>query len=156
MMVGAKPTDGRPVEDVVIRIPLPSHTSAASLIASYGTAIYDEKSKECTWTIGRCACALLRRSPLISSDLRASLLASSNPSHDPHCFLLAGCHSNALYVLLPLVSFLTLWSLLNCAPRLRSPSPLHHALLLRTTDVTLVPAHLSSPLNPLCPRTHLC
>jgi len=53
VMVGTKQTDGKQVEDVVVRMPLPAHTSSATFSANVGTAIYDEKAKECIWNIGR-------------------------------------------------------------------------------------------------------
>lgn len=53
VMVGAKHTDGKPIEDVTVKIPLPEHTAGATFSTSSGTAVYDASSKECVWTIGR-------------------------------------------------------------------------------------------------------
>jgi len=53
VMVGIKHTDGKPVEDVSVKIPLPAHTASASFSASSGTVVYDDATKECTWMIGR-------------------------------------------------------------------------------------------------------
>ena len=38
-----------------MRLPLPAHTAAASFTATVGTVVYDDTTKEATWTIGRIA-----------------------------------------------------------------------------------------------------
>mgnify|MGYP006137730843 CR=1 FL=1 len=53
VMVGAKQTGGRPVEDVNIIIPFPKHTLDASLSANVGSVVFDETTKEAVWRIGR-------------------------------------------------------------------------------------------------------
>lgn len=51
--LGARPTEGKPVEEVSMRMPLPESASGASLTATVGTVVYDGLSKEVTWRIGR-------------------------------------------------------------------------------------------------------
>ena len=51
--LGARPTEGRPVEEVSVRIPLPSSTLSTSLTASVGSVVHDAQSQEVRWTIGR-------------------------------------------------------------------------------------------------------
>jgi AP-3 complex subunit mu len=51
--VGARPTDGRPVEDVALSIPLPESVSNATLSATVGTAIFDTQRREVSWRIGK-------------------------------------------------------------------------------------------------------
>jgi len=51
--LGAKPTDGKVVEDVMVRIPLPASTISAPLTASVGSVVYDAQSNEVRWQIGK-------------------------------------------------------------------------------------------------------
>ena len=51
--VGARPTEGKPVEEVSLRIPLPPSTVATSLSATVGTVSYDTRTSEVSWQIGR-------------------------------------------------------------------------------------------------------
>ena len=53
IVVGARPTDGKPIDDVSVRIPLPASTASTSLSASYGVVVYDDVAKELIWKIGR-------------------------------------------------------------------------------------------------------
>ena len=53
MTVGARPTEGKPIDEISLRIPLPESTASSSLTANYGAVIYDERSKELVWRIGR-------------------------------------------------------------------------------------------------------
>jgi len=52
-VVGARPTDGKPIEELSVRIPLPASTAGTSLSANHGVVVYDDTSKEVTWRIGR-------------------------------------------------------------------------------------------------------
>jgi len=51
--LGARPTEGKPVEDVSVRMPLPESTINAALTATVGVAVFDERTKEVTWKVGR-------------------------------------------------------------------------------------------------------
>jgi AP-3 complex subunit mu len=51
--LGARPTDGKVVEEVAVRIPLPPSTTAAPLTASVGSVVYDPQAQEVRWHIGR-------------------------------------------------------------------------------------------------------
>ena len=53
IVVGARPTDGKPIDDVSVRIPLPASTVSTSLTASHGVVVYDDVAKELIWKIGR-------------------------------------------------------------------------------------------------------
>ena len=53
VVIGARPTDGKPVEDVSLRIPLPSSTASTALSASHGVVVYDDATREATWKVGR-------------------------------------------------------------------------------------------------------
>mmetsp|Transcript_21888 Transcript_21888/g.70715 ORF Transcript_21888/g.70715 Transcript_21888/m.70715 type:complete len:439 (-) Transcript_21888:73-1389(-) len=53
VMVGPRVNLGKPLEDVVIIIPLPRHISTVDLTANHGTISFDETTKICTWDIGR-------------------------------------------------------------------------------------------------------
>ena len=53
LTLGARPTDGKPVEEVCVRVPLPESTLSADLSATVGTAAFDPLTKELTWQIGR-------------------------------------------------------------------------------------------------------
>ena len=44
--LGARPTEGKPVEDVSVRMPLPESTINAALTATVGVAVFDERTKE--------------------------------------------------------------------------------------------------------------
>jgi len=51
--IGSRPTDGRSVEEVSCRIPLPPSTLSASLTASVGSVVFDATGKEVRWQIGK-------------------------------------------------------------------------------------------------------
>jgi AP-3 complex subunit mu len=51
--LGARPTDGKPVDELSVRIPLPDSVSTSSLTATVGGVVYDEAAKEVTWRVGR-------------------------------------------------------------------------------------------------------
>ena len=51
--LGLRPTENRPVEEIAMRMPLPSSTASASLTATVGNVVYDPQAKEVVWKIGR-------------------------------------------------------------------------------------------------------
>lgn len=65
--IGSRPTDGRSVEEVSCRIPLPPSTLSASLTASVGSVVFDATGKEV-----RIPERSTHRFPLISPDCRSS------------------------------------------------------------------------------------
>lgn len=51
--LGARPTEGRAVEDVTMRMPLPASCISSSLTASVGGVVYDPITREVEWHIGK-------------------------------------------------------------------------------------------------------
>jgi len=51
--LGARPTDGRVVEEVAIRMPLPQSSTSTSLMATVGSVVHDVQNAEIRWHIGR-------------------------------------------------------------------------------------------------------
>ena len=51
--VGARPTDGKAVEEVSVRIPLGETAISSSITATVGSVVFDTVKKELRWEIGR-------------------------------------------------------------------------------------------------------
>ena len=63
-----------------MRMPLPAHTSSASFSTNVGTVVFDEKSKEATWTIGKLP---RETSPSLSGSVTLEPGSSPPPPHRP-------------------------------------------------------------------------
>ncbi|GJP84553.1 hypothetical protein CLOP_g14612 [Closterium sp. NIES-67] len=83
VMVGMKHDPGKPVEGLVLLLPLPPQVSSCDLQANVGTVAFDTVTKLCTWSIGRMP---RDKNPCLSGGLRVS---SPLPRPHVHPVLLA-------------------------------------------------------------------
>ncbi|CAI5481765.1 unnamed protein product [Closterium sp. Yama58-4] len=83
VMVGVKHDPGKPVEGLVLLLPLPLQVASCDLQANVGTVAFDTITKLCTWSIGRMP---RDKNPCLSGGLR---LSSPLPRPHVHPVLLA-------------------------------------------------------------------
>ncbi|CAI5535913.1 unnamed protein product [Closterium sp. Naga37s-1] len=83
VMVGVKHDPGKPVEGLVLLLPLPMQVASCDLQANVGTVAFDTVTKLCTWSIGRMP---RDKNPCLSGGLR---LSSPLPRPHVHPVLLA-------------------------------------------------------------------